>query len=128
MLDRGDFFMLHPLFKFIVYLFAVYGALTLVLSILAAVRGRSFISGAKVKVILVVKDAEEYIEYIVRNAVKGDFISRVMSGNNLTIIDMNSSDRTAGILNELKKEYECLDVLGEQEKDKVFSDFNSRIS
>ena len=108
--------------KFIIYLLAVYGALTLILSILSTIHARTAAVSAKVRMVLVVKDIEEYIEYIIRKIVKNDFLSKIISSNSLTVIDMKSSDETLKVLKKLEMDYECLDVLTLDEKDKLFRD------
>jgi len=111
------------LLKFLIYLLAAYGGITLAICLFATFNRRVAEESAKVKLVLIVKDVEEYAEYIVRTAIKGEFASKVMSSNNITLIDMNSSDATNGILSRLKKDFECLEVLNFEEKEKAFDGF-----
>lgn len=115
--------MTESILKYIIYLLAVYGAITLILSILGAVHGKMTAEAAKVRLVLFVKNVEEYVEYIIRDAIKYDFPEKVMSGDNLTVVDMNSTDDTLKILQKLKKDYECIDILSAGEKEDVFSGF-----
>jgi hypothetical protein len=115
--------MTESILKYIIYLLAVYGAITLILSILGTVHGRMAAEATKVRPVLFVKNVEEYVEYIIRNAIKFDFPEKVMSGDNLTVVDMNSTDDTFIILQKLKKDYECIDILSAGEKEDIFSDF-----
>ncbi len=76
-----------------------------------------------VRMILLVRDAEEQIEYIVRTAVKNDFASRVMSDNSLVIIDMDSSDNTFLLLEKLQKDFSNVEVLKFEDREHIFEDF-----
>jgi hypothetical protein len=108
--------------EFLICLLAVYGGLTLAISMFGAFKRRVAAQSTKVKLVLIVKDVEEYAEYIVRTVIKGEFASKVMSENNITIINMNSSDATGAILSRLQNDYECLDILSGDEKERVFED------
>lgn len=114
---------MQELFDFLVYLMAIYGVITLVISMLGAFRRRMKIQNAKVKLVLIVKNVEEYAEYIVRTIVKDELASKVMSEGNIAIIDMNSADSTAKILGRLAEDYECLDLLPFEKRDNIFDDF-----
>jgi uncharacterized surface protein with fasciclin (FAS1) repeats len=116
--------MFYYIIKFLACLLAVYGAFALITCITGAVRSRSTICFSKVKVVIAVRDVEEQIENIVRNAVKADLASRLMSDGNLTFVDMDSQDGTLLLLHKLKKDYENIDILAMSDKYTVFSDFS----
>lgn len=65
---------------------------------------------SNVKLILVVKNAEEGIENYVKELKYGKNFY-----NNLVIIDMNSEDKTVEILKELEKETINMKILNEKE-------------
>jgi len=116
--------MLKAIFEFTVYLFALYGAVILILGTVGSVCRSKSCDNLKIRMVLVVKNAENVIEGIVRNVFLGGVLGIVMSQGRLTIIDMGSTDSTQEILNKLKNDYEVLDVLGTDEKEKVFTAFS----
>jgi hypothetical protein len=102
---------------------AAYGVITLIISMLGAFKRRINMQNAKVKLVLIVKNVEEHAEYIVRTVIKEEFASKVMSGSNIAIIDMSSTDSTLNILSRLENDYECLDLLNQDERNRIFDDF-----
>lgn len=116
--------MLYYIIRFLACLLAVYGAFTLISCIIEAVRSRSVSGTSKVKVIVAVRDVEEQIENIVRNAFKAELATRLMSDGNITFIDMDSHDGTLQLLNKLKKDYENIDILDVKDRDMAFSGFD----
>lgn len=115
--------MLYYIIKFLACLLAVYGAYTLISCMIGAVMSRGASETSKVRVVVVVRDVEEQIENIVRNALKAELATRLMSGGNLTFVDMASQDGTLLLLNKLKRDYENIEILEIEERDKAFSDF-----
>lgn len=111
------------LLKFIVYLFAIYGALMLILSILGTIRARLHLKDSKLKLVLVVKNAGEYIEYIVRDMAKRVLADRAFPVDSLTVVDMNSEDETRNILEKLRNDFDFIELLSEKEKEKTFCNF-----
>jgi len=75
-----------------------------------------------VRMVLLVRDAEEQIEYVVRTAVKNDFASRVMSDHSLVIIDMDSSDNTFLLLEKLQKDFSNITAVRFEDRVLVFDD------
>lgn len=112
------------LFECFVWLLAAYGLLTLLLGTIGLIRCR--ISGHRpsVRVVLLVRDAEEHIEYIIRNASKKEFASKVLSEKNMIIVDMNSADNTYQLLERLKKDFSNIETLTFDERDQIFNDFS----
>jgi hypothetical protein len=115
--------MFYYIIKYLACLLAVYGAFTLISCVIGAIRSRSSAGLSKVRVVVVVKDVEEQIENIVRNAVKGDLATRLMSGGSLTFVDMDSHDGTLLLLQKLKRDYANIDVLEMEKRNMAFSDF-----
>ena len=103
--------MFHVIFYFLACLLAVYGAYSLVCVLFEAIRAGSLPGSRNVKVVVAVRDAEEQIENIVRNAVKDSVAAKLMSEGNITFIDMGSKDDTYLMLQKLQKEYEMIDVV-----------------
>ena len=115
--------MLYYIIKFLACLLAVYGAFTFIFCMIGAIRSRSAAGTSKVRVVVVVRDVEEQIENIVRNSIKAELSSRLMSGGNLTFVDMASQDGTLLLLHKLKKDYENIEILEMEERHRAFSDF-----
>ena len=129
--------MTYILFKLVVCLLAIYGLFILGRTAAVHISGRSpkkypglvvdcvncSPMHPDVRMILLVRDAEEQIEYIDRTAVKNDFASRVMSDNSLVIIDMDSSDNTFLLLEKLQKDFSNIEALKFEDRELVFEDF-----
>lgn len=115
--------MLHRIFECIVWLMAAYGLFTLFFGAFNLMRCRIPGHHPKVGVVLLVKDAEEQIEYIARNAAKRDFAAKVLSDNKIAVIDMNSTDGTVQILEKLQKNFMNIEVLKFEDRQNIFEAF-----
>ena len=115
--------MLKSLLECIVYLLATYGLLVLVLGAADMIRCRVRGRRPDVRVVLLVKDAEDHIEYIVRNAVKKDFASKALSDKNMFIVDMDSTDSTNQILKKLQSDFSNIEILPFEDRSMIFDDF-----
>lgn len=115
--------MFENLFDCIIYLMATYGLLVVVLGAADMIRCRIRGRRPNVRVVVLVQDAEDHIEYIVRNAVKKDFASRALSEKNVIFVDMNSSDRTSLLLKKLKDEFPNIEIVSPDERLRIFDDF-----
>lgn len=113
--------MLYLIVLFLACLLAVYGGFSLISGLFDAVRCRNCAGGGMARVIVAVRNTEEEIEYIVRNAVKSELASRLMSDGSIIFVDMDSKDDTFRILQELKKEYANIRILRLEERDEAFS-------
>ncbi len=109
--------------KFITYLLAIYGALMLIFSILGTIRARLDLRDSQFKLVLIVKNSGEYIEFIIRDIIRRIVADRTVPLDKFTVIDMDSSDETPAILGKLHKDFEMIELLTEKEKDKAFSNF-----
>ena len=107
------------LFGFIC-LFAVYGALTILLGIAEDIKTRPIGKKDNIRVVLLVKNAGDYVEEVVRSAFRQDFTGKALSACNLAVVDLGSTDDTVKILEKLCLEYQYVDVYTYDEKDKVF--------
>lgn len=116
---------MYILLECVICLLAAYGLLVLVLSAAELIRCRVSGCRPKVRVVILVKDAEEYIEYIIRNAVKRDFISKVFSDKKLVIVDMDSTDQTYQLLERLQKDFSNIESLTFKEREFIFDDFST---
>lgn len=111
------------LLEFIVCLLAVYGLIMLVFAAAVRIRAKEPGKHPGVRMVLLVRNAEEQIEYIVRNAVKDDLASRVMSENRLVVVDMDSTDSTYLLLEKLQKDFSNVEILKLQDRAMIFEDF-----
>ena len=111
------------IYNILLYLLAVYGALTLITGILSCVNNSISDKNDKLRLVLIVKNQQDIIESLVRNILSGNFLRKTVPGGKFTILDMASSDDTAAILERLKEDYQYLEVIHENEKEKIFSDF-----
>lgn len=119
--------MLKHILDFITCLLAVYGALSIILDFLCARGVRNLRAGNhEIRLVLLVKNAEEVIEGVVRSILYGGFLRRTTSDGKLTVVDMGSTDKTADILRRLENEYGCIDAIGEEEKEGIYSGFSQR--
>ncbi len=115
--------MLTNLPECIIYLLAAYGALVLVLGAIDLIRSKMAAGHPKVRVVLLVQNAQDQIEFIVRNVVMKDFVSRTFSDKKVIFVDMDSSDETVVLLKKLQQCYPSIEVLQHQDKEVIFSDF-----
>jgi hypothetical protein len=117
--------MLKSSLEFIACLLAAYGLLSLALGAADAIRVKIAGKRPKVRVVLLVQDAEGQIEYIVRNAIRKKFAPGSFSDKGLTIADMDSTDNTLKILRELADMFPGVEILEYKDKDKIFYGFSS---
>lgn len=114
---------MEAVLKFIVFLLAAYGALTLILGILGAIRTKLHLKGSKLKLVLIVKNSETYIEYLIKDLILKFMSDRSIPIDALTVVNMNSVDDTGAILEKLCSDFQCMEVLAEKDKERVFADF-----
>ncbi|MCX7923027.1 MAG: hypothetical protein N3B21_13615 [Clostridia bacterium] len=115
------------MFEVILYvligLLALFGGLTLVISVLGTAFRRARGENRRVKLVVLVKDQQETVEGLIRSIYARDFLKRINYEEKLVVLDMDSSDETLNILMKLKDEYEYIEVLTESEKEKIFEGF-----
>lgn len=114
--------MLYDAVGCLIYILAVYGLLVLILSIAELIRCRVRDRRPKVRIILLVRNAEEHIEYIVRSAVKKDMAGRLLSDAKIAVVDTDSSDNTYMLLEKLQNAYPGIEVFKLAEMDKILTD------
>ncbi|MEN6314958.1 MAG: hypothetical protein ABFD25_12000 [Clostridiaceae bacterium] len=115
--------MLENMFDCIIYLLATYGLLVLVFGAADMVRCRVRGRRPNVRVVVLVQDAEDHIEYIVRNVVKKNFASKALSDKNIIFVDMNSADHTSQLLKKLKDDFSSIEIIPLDERLRIFDDF-----
>jgi len=115
--------MLNKLPEFLICLLAAYGMLVLILGAIDLIRTRMAGGRPKVRIVILVQNAQEQIEYIVRNVVMKDYASKVLSDKKIIFMDMNSADDTAELLEKLQQCYPSIEVVQYKDKDKIFNGF-----
>jgi hypothetical protein len=118
--------MLFNIIQCIIYILAVYGFIALILGISETIRCRITGPRPRVRAVLLVKDAEEQIEYIIRYAVRKEYAARVLSEKGLVIVDMDSGDNTYTLLQRLQKNFPSIEVLKISEASSIFNDFHKQ--
>jgi len=116
--------MLDTVLKFIVCVLAIYGALSLAVSILSLIPVKIINVKGKIRMVLMVKDSEEVIEGVVRNVFASDAVREFSTDGKLTVVDLGSRDGTIDILNRLKESYVGMEVLDNNDKERVFTTFD----
>lgn len=114
--------MLYSAVECLTYILAVYGLMMLIFSIAGSIRCRVRGRRPKIRVILLVRDSEEYIEYIVRSAVKREITSKLLFDEKLAVVDADSSDNTYKLLEKLQKTYPGIEIFKLSEIDKIMAD------
>lgn len=109
--------------RYIIYFFAVFGAVMFVMNIVYLMRARLYIKGSKLRIAIMVRNSALYIEFLLRDVIK-NLAEKGIPLESLSIIDMNSNDDTKFIAEKFKLYYEGIEVLSFAEKDKVFKGFN----
>ena len=112
--------MLETLLQFFILFLAAYGFISLITGITGVMRKRSG-EGFRTRLALLVENQEESIEGVIRTVFMEHILGKVMSKENLMVVDMGSQDDTMDILLRLKEEYGCMDVLTVDEKDRIFN-------
>lgn len=107
--------------KLIIYLLAVYGAMSLLFCLFSLIKGRTNITCGKLGLILIVKNVEENIEFVVYNIYKRILSDRSIPVNALTIMDMGSNDKTQEILTRLRNDYGVIELQNDSKV--IFKDF-----
>ena len=116
--------MLLDIIKSLICILAVYGVIALILGISESICCRMPGPRPKVRAVLLVQDAQEQIEYIVRYAVKKEYAPRIMSDKKLIIVDMNSEDNTYALLEKLQKNFPSIEVLKRSDADNILKEFD----
>ena len=111
------------LLECIIYLLASYGLLTLIVNIFDMLRCRIRGPRPVVRIVLLVKNAQEQIEYIVRNSIKKEYASRLLSDKRIMIVDMNSEDNTYELLQRLEKSFYGIETLQYKDREQMYDGF-----
>lgn len=116
--------MLEVIFEAVTYFMAVFGAITLFTMLIGSLQAYKVSKYSTIRMALIVKDAEEFIEGTVRDMIIRDIPGETKTDGILTVVDVGSTDRTVDILHKLKLEYGKLDVFTGEEAQKVFDIFS----
>ena len=107
----------------IIYILSIYGLMTVIKE---AVR---IITYTKLKsnglyLIIAVKNQENKIEFFLRNLLFRIIYGKEEYIKNIIVADLNSEDSTREILNNLEKEYECINVVNWDECKELVENIN----
>lgn len=114
------------LYEIVIYLLAVYGAIALAMNMLNPLYRRAKVGMGNVKLILAVKDQEDTVEGMVRNLFESELLPSLVPDNTLTVVEMGSTDETLKLLSKLKQEYGAIEIVTQNEKEKIFSGFGQQ--
>ena len=107
-----------------IYLLAVYGFMSLIISIINSIQWKQGLKNSTYKLVLLVKNQEETIEGVIRNIYMENILSPLIHNGKLVVLDMGSKDKTVYILNKLEEEYSDIEVLDWNSRNKIFTGFD----
>lgn len=110
----------YKIIEYILWILAAYGLFSLISSAVGLIRLRNHLKCRSVKLVLLVKNSEECIEYVVRNVARDDFLTGLLSHGNISIVDMNSTDNTYLLTKKLKKSFQNIEVFRFEERQNIF--------
>lgn len=104
--------MILVLFQIIFYSFSIYGFLCALIKIYNHIKIKNLFNSNNsiFKVILIIKNQENIIEGVIRNMIISDFNRLISLSKELTIIDLDSTDKSFEIVTKLSKQYRFLNV------------------
>lgn len=108
---------------FLIAFLSVYGAFAVFKSISISIWNR-YKEGIKdIKLVLLVKNQECLVEYLVRGYFSTGFMGEVICDNDIVVLDMGSTDSTLMILKKLKSIYRNVTIMTLDERESVFAPF-----
>jgi len=108
--------------ELILWVFAAYGVFSMIAGVTGLIRSKTQIKCRNIKLVLLVRNAEECIEYVVRNLSGKDSLKGVLPDSKISIVDMNSSDNTYLITKKLERYYQNIEALHFDERESIFDD------
>lgn len=78
---------------------------------------------SKLSMVILVRNQQDISEGLIRNFCRKDFVKRVVPDMKITVVDMGSNDETWQILTRLSEAYEYIEILKEDDKEKIFTYF-----
>lgn len=78
---------------------------------------------SKLSMVILVRNQQDITEGLIRNFCRRDFVKRVVPDMRITVIDMGSNDETWQILTKLSEAYEYIEILKEDDREKIFTNF-----
>lgn len=100
--------------KSLIWILAIYGLIDIIKDILATF-SKPKINIDDTYIIIAVKNKSNSIENLLRNILFKIFYMKDESNTNVIVTDLGSNDETTEILNRLKQDYNCLELLEWQE-------------
>lgn len=111
--------------ELLVYLFAVYGMLSLIISAIESFSKRKKPSNNGVRLVILIKNQQDNVEGIVKTILSGETARDIVSNGKLYIVDMGSEDETIKILKKLKNNYDMIEIFNKDEKELIFEEIKA---
>jgi len=106
--------------EILLYLFACYGVVSLIASIIESINKEKKSKNPGVKLVILLKDQQDTIEGIIRAMLSEEVSKGIVSDGKLYIVDMGSQDETLKILKKLKRKYDTIEIFNMDEKELIF--------
>lgn len=109
---------------FLIYLFASFGFICFLRMLIESIDfSHSFKNTKKVLAVLV-KNQEESVEGSIRRIISSEILKKASLDGELIILDMGSTDKTMEILEKLQYDNDCVGVIKNSEKERIFNVFS----
>jgi hypothetical protein len=122
-MDEGGIALILEAFYLIIYIFALYGVLSIVSITVKRFCYNIKLKSSDTRIVLLVKNKEDVIEGIIKSIFKGEVLKNLIWDNSIYVVDMGSKDATVNILKKLKKIYTGLETLEIKDRENIFHDF-----
>jgi len=116
----GVFVLFDLIPEILLYLFACYGVVSLIASIIESINKEKKSKNPGVKLVILLKDQQDTIEGIIRAMLSEEVSKGIVSDGKLYIVDMGSQDETLKILKKLKRKYDTIEIFNMDEKELIF--------
>ncbi len=118
----GVFILFDLIPEILLYLFAVYGMLSLIISAIESITKRKNIKNPGVKLVILLKNQQDTVEGVIRTILAAETSRDIVSDGKLYIVDMGSQDETLKILKKLKRNYDMIEIFDMNDKELIFKE------
>lgn len=112
--------MANTVMNVVIYLLAVYGALSIIISIGNIVFTERCTNLKNARLVLMVKDCGQAVEGVVEYILKEGVLKKARVEDVLTIVDLGSTDDTQAVLAKLQEMHECLSLVEYKDREQIF--------
>lgn len=112
--------MLNFISSIILWTLAIYGFYEIIKTIISSYLTKK-VNLNNSYLVIMVKNGENYIEYLTRKAILRKFVEKVNYIKEIMIIDLNSEDETNKIIKKLEEDYNYIKVMNIEEFKKFLS-------